>query len=279
MASQDPPTPRPQFADATQNSPRITVDPPHGSDRPEPPSRLPPKGVPMEDLAFARMVETLLKHPENLYEEMRGKRIGPASLRLLILGLGCYLLYGILLGSFSGGMQWWASPVKTAGGMLFSGLICLPSLYIFGCLARSNCSLRQCLALLTGVLALSGVLLIGFLPVAWVFSTSIESIRFMGSLHLLFWGASMSFGLKLLFEGMQSFQAEANAPIRVWVCIFALVCLQMTTTLRPLLGPGETLFTSGKQFFLQHWSQHESKNNRRLPLTDEGGLGYMHGPH
>ncbi len=98
-------------------------------------------------------------------------------------------------------------------------------------------------------------------------------------LHLLFWGASMSFGLKLLFEGMQSFQAEADAPIRVWVCIFALVCLQMTTTLRPLLGPGETLFTSGKQFFLQHWSQHESKNNRRLPLTDEGGLGYMHGPH
>ncbi|MCC5849392.1 MAG: hypothetical protein JJU29_15020 [Verrucomicrobia bacterium] len=260
MTPEDTPTPRPQFGAASTKDPRPPVDPVPGPRKPnmppEPPPRTPPKGVPMENLAFGTLVETMLKHPENLYEEMKGKRIAPASLRLLILGLGCYLLYGILLGSFSGGMQWWASPLKAAGGIIFSSLICLPSLYIFGCLARSNCTLRQCLALQAGLLALSGVLLIGFLPVAWVFSTSIESIGFMGSLHLVFWGASLYFGVKLLLGGMESFQADSDAPVRLWICIFVLVCLQMTTTLRPLLGPGETLFSEGKQFFLLHWGKN-----------------------
>jgi hypothetical protein len=34
------------------------------------------------------------------------------------------------------------------------------------------------------------------------------------------------------------------------------VTLQMTTSLRPILGRSETLLTQEKKFFLQHWGDH-----------------------
>jgi hypothetical protein len=37
--------------------------------------------------------------------------------------------------------------------------------------------------------------------------------------------------------------------------IFLLVGLQMTTSLRPILGRSDTLLTQEKKFFLQHWAE------------------------
>ncbi len=211
-------------------------------------------GQPMMHLGPALMVETILKRPENILEELKGHRARSASVRMLILGILCYLTYGLLVGSFSGGMQWWATPVKTAGGIVFSALLCLPSLYIFGCIARSNTSILQCVGLLTGAIALSGMLLIGFLPVGWVFSTSTESVQFMGFLHLLFWFVALCFGIRFISNGMEAMDAKNNAPISIWIVIFVLVCLQMTTTLRPLVGPSWRFLAEGKRFFLTHWT-------------------------
>lgn len=207
----------------------------------------------MKHLGLGLVLETLLKSPENLYEEMKGTRLPELSVKLGGMGLACYFVYGLLVGSFSGGMQWWASPVKIAAGMVFSTLICLPSLYIFGCLSRSNATLRQCFSLQAGLLAMSGVLLIGFFPVGWVFSTSVQQVPLMGFLHLLFWWAGLLFGLRLLRLGITSLGATTGAPIRLWCFIFVLVCLQMTATLAPLLGPAESFFEPGKRFFLTHW--------------------------
>jgi hypothetical protein len=212
------------------------------------------EGKAMEGLGPGSILETLLKCPEDLFVEIKGKRVAEVTRKLLALGLLCYLIYGCLIGSFSGGMQWWAAPVKAAGGMLFSALICLPSLYIFGCLARSESSLQHCVALLSGLVALSGVLLIGFLPVGWVFSTSSETLRFMGFLHLLFWWITLLFGAGFLRAGIQALGSETTLPIRIWSFMFILVCFQMTTTLRPLIGPGYRFFPEEKRFFLSHWA-------------------------
>jgi len=40
------------------------------------------------------------------------------------------------------------------------------------------------------------VLLIGFAPVAWLFSQSTESLLLMGALHLVFWLIATYFGLR-----------------------------------------------------------------------------------
>jgi hypothetical protein len=235
-----------------QTTTTLPTTPPHsGSEQQSGPI---PVGVPLAHPGLGLMIETLLKRPENLYEELKGRRVGRVSAQLVAIGLVCYIIYGFLVGSFSGGMQWWAAPLKMAGGIFFSALLCLPSLYIFACLARSETSLRQCVGLLAGMLALSGVLLIGFLPVSWVFSTSIESLPFMGFLHLAFWWITYMFGTQMLLRGMVAFQSESRLPIHIWILIFLLVLLQMTATLRPLLGPAEQLFTEGKQFVLPYWA-------------------------
>ncbi len=38
--------------------------------------------------------------------------------------------------------------------------------------------------------------------------------------------------------------------------IFLLVCLQMTTALRPIIGTSEHWLPKEKKFFLAHWSEN-----------------------
>ncbi len=39
----------------------------------------------------------------------------------------------------------------------------------------------------------------------------------------------------------------------VWAGVFFLVVLQLSTTLRPLVGEFDGLSLADKQFFLEHW--------------------------
>jgi len=107
--------------------------------------------------------------------------------------------------------------------------------------------------LVAGCLALMTVLLVGFAPVAWVFSQSTHSVAAMGALHWLFWTVSTAFGWRFLKQGFAHLQAESAAGLRVWMIIFLLVAVQMATALRPIIGTADTLLPSEKQFFLSHW--------------------------
>ena len=133
-------------------------------------------------------------------------------------------------------------------------LFCLPSLYIFTCLGGSQARLVEVFGLLAGLLMLMTILLIGFAPVAWIFSQSTESLAWMGALHLIFWFVATIFGLRFLEAGFSHSQARSLAGFRIWAVIFLLVALQMTTALRPILGTSETFFPTEKKFFVAHWS-------------------------
>jgi hypothetical protein len=136
---------------------------------------------------------------------------------------------------------------------MISALICLPSLYIFTCLGGSQARLIEVFGLLAGLLMLMTILLIGFAPVAWIFSQSTESLAWMGTLHLIFWFIATCFGLRFLEAGFSHSNARSLAGFRVWVVIFMLVALQMTTALRPILGTSKTFLPTEKKFFLAHW--------------------------
>src|SRR6202007_2830304 len=105
------------------------------------------------------------------------------------------LVYGVVAGTFSGGPQLWIAPAKIALGLMISATICLPSLYIFTCLSGSQARLVEVCGLLSGLLLLMTILLIGFAPVAWIFSQSTDSAMWMGTLHLCFWFIATGFGL------------------------------------------------------------------------------------
>jgi hypothetical protein len=106
------------------------------------------------------------------------------------------------------------------------------------------------------------VLLIGFAPVAWLFSQSTESVISMGALHLVFWAVATLFGLRFLLAGFAHSQARSSAGIATWTILFLLVMLQMTAALRPLVGTADTFFPREKKFFLSHWGDCLKGENR-----------------
>ena len=166
----------------------------------------------------------------------------------------CAAAYGVVAGTFSGGAQLWAAPVKIAGGLLVSGLICLPSLYIFGCLSGSRARLVEVCGLLAGLLMLLTILLVGFAPVVWIFSQSTESLAWMGTLHLIFGIVAAMFGINFIHNGFEHSEIKSPVGLNVWVVIFLLVALQMMTSLRPIIGTADTLLPTEKKFFLSHWA-------------------------
>jgi hypothetical protein len=209
---------------------------------------------PQEDTAtLLRTVESLLKRPGRVaYEVVRGRQVRAMVILAAIL-VACMLGYGLIMGAFSGGHQLWAVPVKVAAGMLLSAVICLPSLYIFTCLAGGDQSPAEVTGLLLASLALSAVLLAGFAPVTWLFSQSTNAASFMGGMHLVFWITGTVFGLRLLHTALAFLNGRRMAVLRLWGTIFALVVMQMCTTLRPLIGAYDGARLEGKQFFLAHW--------------------------
>src|SRR4030095_13851568 len=100
------------------------------------------------------------------------------------------------------------------------------------------------------------VLLIGFAPVAWVFSQSTESIVAMGVLHLVFWFVATWFGLRFFYIGFAHRSAKSSGALKIWIIIFVLVQLQMMTALRPMIGKADTFLPTKKKVFLTHWGEN-----------------------
>lgn len=203
---------------------------------------------------FAEAGEAILRRPARVLHHLQAH--APLGLVGWLTGLGLVAIvaYGVVMGSFSGGVQWWAAPVKLAMGLAVSALICLPSLYVFACLSGSSARWSEILGLITAACALMAVLLVGFAPVAWVFSQSTESLAVMGALHLLFWAVAVAFGLRFLHRAFAR-ECTRAAGLKVWMAIFVLVMVQMTTALRPLLGTADTFLPVEKRFFLVHWGE------------------------
>lgn len=199
------------------------------------------------------LIDALLRQPRRVIRQLRDETSGSVTSSLLMIAIGLVAIYGVMVGSFSGGAQWWAAPAKIAAGLVITGTICLPSLYIFACLSGSTARLGEVAGTLAGLLALMAVLLLGFSPVAWLFSQSTASVATMGFLHLVFWLVAARFGVRFLMTAFEHFELKSRAGVRTWVVIFLLVSLQMTAALRPLVGTSNTLLPQEKKFFVGHW--------------------------
>ncbi len=202
------------------------------------------------DAGILAVADALLKSPGAIMHEVlhRNHRV-----RLCLLGLvlASTAAYGLTMGSFSGGIQLWAVPLKTMGMVLFSALLCLPSLYILTALGGGERNLTQVAGILLQVLGLTSLLLLGFAPIVWIFSQSTSSIGFMGALHMVFWGISLAVGLRLLFkDGNAGQSGRPTGMLGFWCVVFCAVLLQMGTVLRPLIGPADRVLESGKKFFI-----------------------------
>jgi hypothetical protein len=195
----------------------------------------------------------LVQAPGDVVQDIHRRRF--TLFKLTALMIATMAITGVVVAAFSGGMQLFAVPLKLAAGMLACALLCLPSLYIFSSLAGATQSLREtAIALMMGV-TLIGVLLVGLAPVSWLFSQTTSSAAVMGGLHVVALLVSSWFGLALVRRVLSVISGHTLSGMRAWGVMFVLVVLQMTTTLRPLVGPFEGAMLGEKKFFLEHWGE------------------------
>lgn len=195
------------------------------------------------------VVESLLKRPAQIIQL---SRLDKNRCRLLWLAVALILgaaVYGVVMGSFTGGRQFWAAPVKLTAGLIISAAFCLPSLYMAACLSGRDVKVAEVAGYLLAAVALSALLLLGAAPAAWLFSVSTNSLAFMGALHLMIWIMATAAGLRLLGLALGGLRGH----LLLWCLMFLLVCLQMSTVLRPLLGASDSFLTHEKKFFVEHW--------------------------
>lgn len=244
--------------------------PPQMQYNPTPPADDPADREPINGLFAA--IESVLRQPKRLHHALRQAGAAGVIGSMVLIAIVCALIYGVVVGTFSRGPQLWIAPLKIAGGMLVAGVICLPSLYIFACLSGSRARLSEMAGLVAGMLLLTTLLLVGFSPVAWLFSESTNSLGWMGFLHLMFWAIATIFGMRFLSAGFAGTQARSNAGLNVWAVIFVLVCLQLTAALRPIIGTDKDVFPGAteKKFFIKHWSDELGRDGDGRGATRKG---------
>lgn len=199
------------------------------------------------------VLDALLREPEILWRALRGVDAIRVILILALSSACCALLYGLVVGSFSKGAQIWVAPVKVTTGLFLSGILCLPSLHIFASLGGARARIQETIGMAAGLITLTSLLLLGFAPAAWVFSESTDSAAWMGAMHLGFWFVACYFGCRFVVAGFQALQTRSLAGVRIWLLLFVVVSLQMSTALRPILGSSEDFLPREKRFFLKHW--------------------------
>jgi hypothetical protein len=197
------------------------------------------------------VAEALLQSPKRVLNGIRESN--GTTLRLMALAFVSMSISGLVMAIFGGGIQLLLVPLKVSLGLFFCALICFPSLHIFSCLSGAQQSAKETWGALTMSLALMGILLVGFAPIAWVFSQATSSSAFMGTLHLLFLLVSCGFGVGLLQRALQSLNPAPLRGIWMWGALFVFVMLQVSTTLRPLVGPFDGHLFHERLFFLEHW--------------------------
>jgi hypothetical protein len=198
-------------------------------------------------------LEGILKNPSRLFQSFLQNERPSLGWHLLLIILISMAAFGLVLASFAGHAQWLWAPVKVSVGLLLSGLLCLPSLYVFGCLSGLSIRPGAAAAMLLAMLSLCSLVVLGFAPVAWIFTQSTESVAFVGALILLMWIVALWFAFGLLKQVVSLMGIRVTEHIRVWMFMFVIVTFQMTTTLRPILGRSDHIFPTERKFFPEHW--------------------------
>lgn len=212
--------------------------------------------APMDDPPTVwNVISALLKQPGQIAYELLQGRVAAVLAALSLVALVSLALYGVVVGSLAGGSQYWIAPSKIVLGSLAAALICLPSLFVFLCMNGADAKLRHVGGVMTASVCLMAVLLVSLSPIAWIFSQSTDSVALMACLHIFLWVVALSFGLRLLTKTAVIAWDGATSKLGMWMCIYVLVCLQMMTAVRPIIGKSESFLPQEKQFFLAHWTR------------------------
>ena len=246
MSESNSPPPTEPLGAPPLAAPQETSSAPTGLFTPPSPSPL----LPIETRSLFGLADALLRAPEQAMATLSRQKFGLLQLFLLVLAF--VSVTGVVLASFSGGWQYLVVPLKFVIVVIAGPLLCLPSLYIFSCLSESKASVRHVALALGSGLGVQALLLCALAPVAWVFSQSTNSVAFMGALYLAMYLVSSAFGLGLT-RRLLALDGFRVGNYWLWQILFMVVVLQLSTSLRPIVGPFDGFAPREKLFFAIHW--------------------------
>ena len=200
-------------------------------------------------------LDELLRRPDAGFARARaGAPIGTWAMRVVGGAIGCCVLYGAGSGFFAGGSQIGIAAVKAPLIVASSALLCLPSLYVFGLFAGAPLTRARFVVTFAGFIGMIALVLVGLLPIEWLFSVSTASLGFVVWLHLALWGIAVIFGARFLRAALPEVPLGARL---LWLALFCVVSFQVTTFMRPTLWrePNAPVLERGKLFFLDHFSR------------------------
>ena len=243
---------------------------------------------------YGRFLSQILSDREQFFAEVAdgmdlGGKISHSLLTLLVL---C-AFYGASAGAYAGPVQSLSAAIKLPVLFLGTLAICFPGFFVIQVLVGSRLRLAQVLALTTGALALSAIVLAAIVPVALFFLLTGANYHFLELLHVAIVLGSGLVGMAALHEGL-AFACEkrgvyprrAMTIMQVWAVLFAFVGIQMAWNLRPFVGDREVPFQvfrhyegnfyTGVIYSLQRLSQGEDRKQpasavRQAPVELPGG--------
>ncbi|MDB9493243.1 actin-binding WH2 domain-containing protein [Spirulina major CS-329] len=211
---------------------------------------------------FTVLMQFLRDRPKFFETVQSEKYLHQTALSLLICSSCFFALYGMILGSFSGGLQILVSAVKLPALYLLTLAICLPALFFFEVVAGSKRTFLQYLVLLLASMGVIGVMLLGFAPVTLFFRLSLNDYAFFQLLNIVILGVGSVIGVQVFYRGMLAIAdsdgqelKRRRTAMKLWLFLYAFVGSQLGWTLRPFFGnPGQPfqLFRSLESNFFLH---------------------------
>ena len=168
--------------------------------------------------------------------------------------MGGTALYGFGAGCFVDWQVAFLDVVKAGGIVLFSYLLCLPTLYVFAAIAGCRVGFAQLSQI--GLVVLSGIgcILAALAPVLWLFAVSTESAALFILLAFMLVIVAVALGARTLGGAVKAQAVNTTAGLSAWFVVFLVVALQAITLVRPMLSPIDAeREPEGKCFFLSHF--------------------------
>jgi hypothetical protein len=201
------------------------------------------------------LVVALLKNPPQVADSIAESRnLTRTGMAFLVCAIVCHAVFGLAIGLFGGWQVAFMDAAKGSLIVLCTLALCFPSLYVFACVGGTPLTIPQTFVLGTACAAMTGLLLVGLVPVAWLFAVSTDNIAFVTVLTVLIWLVALAFAIRFIAAIRVNSLFYRVPGIKFWFFVLVLVTLQMTTAMRPILTrPEAGWWTGEKMFFLEHF--------------------------
>ncbi len=193
-------------------------------------------------------LNTVLKRRQDLFRAILDGSVGESFLMMLVVfSLAVIAVYGFVMGTFVSDFNVWLRDSQSLiVTIVASFILCIPSLYIFSALRGADITVRQLLGVSVVGLATLALVLLGFLPVAWFFTSVSDGVEFVRIMNSVMIAIAMIMHVVVIAKGLSAAYERAKTQgsgaregleiLGLWAVVYAVVTVQMALQMEPFFS-------------------------------------------